>query len=244
MPWACIVSHEKSSQLLSLVLLPQESFRVFCSPLVLFLRRSLWFASVWLSLYLAEVCWVSGCALCTFQSIWERFHYSWGFGESIICALDGSFMGHWNCFGHFLSVLFWVNSVIYLCSLFSMLLRNILLFHCVHLDLQRNRRQRKCWSNVLRRSREETTGRGRRACGVSDMQWGGQIQEACGQAREPWEEPVTTKWTGTAPLHPAINREGAACLEQGSPKGPSFIAPHLRDPPPPSNRIVLQESYF
>lgn len=79
---------------------------------------------------------------------------------------------------------------------------------------------------------------------MPDMQWGGQIQEACGQAREPWEEPVTTKWTGTAPLHPAISREGAACLEQGSPKGPSFIAPHLCDPSPPSNRIVLQESYF
>lgn len=78
---------------------------------------------------------------------------------------------------------------------------------------------------------------------MPDRQWGGQIQEACGQARELWAEPVTTKWTGTAPSHPAINREGAACLQQGSPKGPSFIASHLRAPPP-SSRIVLQESYF
>lgn len=83
-------------------------------------------------------------------------------------------------------------------------------------------------------SREETAGTGRRACGVPGRQWGGQIQEACGQARGPgkslWLQSGLALLLCTQPL---TWRVWPAICRAVSPKGLSFIAPHLHDPPNP-----------
>lgn len=65
-----------------------------------------------------------------------------------------------------------------------MLLRNMLLFRCIIWIFKETEDQGNVEA-VCQEEAEKTTGRGRRACGVPGRQWGGQIQEACGQAREP-----------------------------------------------------------
>lgn len=144
MPCACIVSHENSSQLLSLVLLPQDSFRVFCSPVsavfkgfvviclcvVVFVScrglLSFWVCSLYLSKHLGKVS--------LFLGVWGIYYMS---------NIDGSFHGSLK--------LLWQFSFCLILSQFCYIFV-FAIFYAVkkyavplcYLDLQRNRRQRKC----------------------------------------------------------------------------------------------------